>query len=167
MAGSQSSMPKIFISRLAFPRFLNPSIMDIFFHGFSVRFLGLWLRNGNGSVDGGVVGGVMSSPMLALDPESSVRERSLPPGLGVWPLRWPDLPRLVIMLRLKLDLLEWLLATKGDPSSLADDGGVRRFDFDRDRFSVGWCCSSKLDLPTTITPSSLGGENSDEYEGML
>jgi len=68
------------------------------------------------------------------------------------------------MLRLKLDLLEWLPATKGDPSSLADDGGVRRFDFERDRFSV---CSSKLDLPTTITPSSLGGENSDEYEGML
>ena len=80
---SQSSIPKTRRSRLPelplFERFLNPNFIPIFFHGFSARFFGLWVRNGLGSLDGGVVGGVMSSPLLVLDPESSVRPKSPAP----------------------------------------------------------------------------------------
>jgi hypothetical protein len=48
---------------LPLPRFLNPSFMPIFFQGLSTRFLGLLARI-PGSLDGGVVGGVIGSPVL-------------------------------------------------------------------------------------------------------
>ena len=79
---NQSSRPRILGSRLLpllppVERFLKPSFIPIFFQGFSVRSLGLWMGR-CGSLAGGVVGGVMGSSAVGLDcgeAESSVRDR--------------------------------------------------------------------------------------------
>lgn len=92
-------------------RFLNPSFSPIFFHGFSVRVLGLCARFRCGSLDGGVVGGVMGSPTLTLDwrlPESSVRvaDPESPLALETWPeVQWEGLAMAVTELREKLGRL--------------------------------------------------------------
>src|SRR4051812_22115932 len=84
-----SSKPRILGSRppLLPPvdRFLKPSFIPIFFHGFSVRSLGLWMGR-CGSLAGGVVGGVMGSSAVGLDcgePLSSVKANEADSPLGL------------------------------------------------------------------------------------
>ena len=93
-------------------RFLNPSFIPIFFHGFSGRFFGLPAR----TLAGGVVGGVMGSPGLGLRmglecklPEPSVNAAEPGPApeseleLETGPVERPPLPRVVIALRGKFE----------------------------------------------------------------
>lgn len=109
-----------------------------------------------GSLEGGVVGGVIGSPALALDcklPESSVNapDPESPLALETCPkVRWPTLPMEVIALKEKFERLGGEPTDTGDPRSLEDWGDCRLL-FDRPRLAV---CSSKLEFDTTVISSS-------------